>query len=115
MVAGRSFNLPRRFTDNANYDVEILPPNPKGPTMPQSLANVLIHIVFSTKHRQPFLKDESLRGQLHAYAITVLKSLDSPSLAINSVEDHIHILCNLSRTISIAELVEKLKTSTSKW
>jgi REP element-mobilizing transposase RayT len=83
--------------------------------MPQSLANVLIHLVFSTKHRQPFLKDESLRGELHAYAITVLKSLDSPSLAINSVEDHIHILCQLSRKIAIAELVETLKTSTSKW
>src|SRR5262245_3394237 len=83
--------------------------------MPQSLANVLIHVVFSTKNRQPFLKIESVRDELHAYTITVLKSLDSPSLAINSVEDHIHILCSLSRKISVAELVEKLKTSTSKW
>src|SRR5262245_7445352 len=84
-------------------------------SMPQSLANVLIHIVFSTKHRQHFLKNESLRNELHAYAITVLKSLDSPSLAINSVEDHLHILCQLSRKIAIAELIEELKTSTSKW
>ena len=83
--------------------------------MPQSLANVLIHIVFSTKHRQPFLKNDSLPNELHAYAITVLKSLECPSLAINSVEDHIHILCQLSRTITIADLVEQLKTSTSKW
>jgi REP element-mobilizing transposase RayT len=83
--------------------------------MPQSLANVLLHIVFSTKHRQPFLNDESIRNELHAYSLTVLKSLDSPSLAINSVADHIHILCNLSRKIAIADLVEELKTSTSKW
>ena len=83
--------------------------------MPQSLAKILVHIVFSTKHRQPFLKDESLRGELHAYAITVLKSRDSPSLAINTVEDHIHILCSLSRKITVADLVEQLKTSTSKW
>jgi REP-associated tyrosine transposase len=83
--------------------------------MPQSLANVLIHIVFSTKHRQPFLKDDNLRNELHAYLITVLKSVDCPSLAINSVEDHIHILCHLSRTITIAKLIEELKTSTSKW
>jgi putative transposase len=83
--------------------------------MPQSLANVLIHIVFSTKHRQPFLKNADLRNELHAYLITVLKSLDCPSLAINSVEDHIHILCHLSRKIAIAKLIEELKTSTSKW
>src|SRR5262245_65160107 len=83
--------------------------------MPQSLANVLIHVVFSTKNRQPFLKIESVRDELHAYTISVLKSLDSPSLAINSVEDHIHILCQLSRKIAIAELIEELKTSTSKW
>ena len=83
--------------------------------MPQSLANVLIHIVFSTKHRQPLLKDRSLRGELHAYVISVLKSLECPSLAVNSVEDHVHILCNLSRKITIAELVEAIKTSTSKW
>src|SRR5262245_28304397 len=83
--------------------------------MPQSLANVLLHIVFSTKHRQPLLKDKSIRGELHAYSITVLKSLDSPSLAINSVEDHIHVLCQLSRKITIADLIEDLKTSTSKW
>ena len=42
-------------------------------------------------------------------------ALDCPSIAINSVEDHIHILCQLSRKISIADLVEQLKTSTSKW
>ncbi len=83
--------------------------------MPQSLANVLIHIVFSTKHRQPFLKDKSIRNELHAYSLTVLQSLDSPSLAINSVADHIHILCNLSRKITIADLIQELKTSTSKW
>jgi len=40
--------------------------------MPQSLARVLVHIVFSTKNRQPFLKDQSIRGELHAYLITVL-------------------------------------------
>jgi putative transposase len=56
-----------------------------------------------------------LGSRPHAYAITVLKSLGCPSLAINSVEDCIHIFCQLSRKITIAELVEKLKTSTSKW
>ena len=83
--------------------------------MPQSLAKILVHIVFSTKHRQPFLKNEEIRGELHAYTIGVLRALESPSLAINSVEDHIHILCRLSRKIAVMKLIEEIKTSTSKW
>jgi len=83
--------------------------------MSQSLSKILVHIVFSTKHRKTFLKDEAVRGELHAYTIGVLKSLESPSLAINSVEDHIHILCVLSRKIAVMKLIEEIKTSTSKW
>ena len=83
--------------------------------MSQSLAKILVHIVFSTKNRQTFLQDEAIRGELHAYTIGVLKSLESPSIAINSVEDHIHILCLLSRKIAVMKLVEEIKTSTSKW
>jgi REP-associated tyrosine transposase len=83
--------------------------------MPQSLAKILIHIVFSTKHRVPLLKDYQIRSELHAYTIRVLRELESPSLAINSVEDHIHILCLLSRKIAVMKLIEEIKTSTSKW
>ena len=83
--------------------------------MPQSLARVLVHVVFSTKNREAFLLDAAVRGELHAYLVTVLDSLECPSLAINSVEDHIHILCALSRKIPIMKLIEEIKTSTSKW
>lgn len=83
--------------------------------MPQSLAKVLVHIVFSTKHREPILRDEGIRSELHAYTIGVLKSIESPSLAVNSVKDHIHILCLLSRKIAVMKLIEEVKTSTSKW
>ncbi|HEY2415768.1 MAG TPA: IS200/IS605 family transposase [Pirellulaceae bacterium] len=83
--------------------------------MPQSLARVLIHIVFSTKNREPLLRDKSIRGELHAYTLTILNSLECPSLEINSVADHIHILCVLSRKIALMNLIEGIKTSTSKW
>ena len=83
--------------------------------MPQSLSKVLVHIVFSTKHRKPFLQDPDIRGQLHAYAIGVLARLESPSIQMGSVEDHVHVLCLLSRKLSVAKLIEEIKTSTSKW
>src|SRR4051812_30707447 len=83
--------------------------------MAQSLAKILVHIVFSTKNRKPFLKDKAIRGELHGYTIGILKALECPSLEINSVEDHVHILCVLSRKIALMKLIEEVKTSTSRW
>jgi putative transposase len=81
--------------------------------MPQSLSNVLIHVVFSTKNRQPFLRKPEVREAMKRYLIGTLQNLQCPSLIVNVVEDHVHILCNLHRTVSIAKLVEDIKTSSS--
>ena len=83
--------------------------------MPQSLAKVYLHLVFSTKHRRPFLQDAVLRERLHAYLAGTCRNLDSPSLQVGGVEDHVHILCLLSRTHSVAETVRELKRESSKW
>jgi putative transposase len=58
--------------------------------MPQSLANIYIHLIFSTKERFPFLSRE-VRPDLHSYMATVLANLNSPAVLINSVTDHVHI------------------------
>jgi putative transposase len=83
--------------------------------MPQSLADLLIHIVFSTKNRVPFLKSVDVREHLNAYVVGALENLECPSLITRSVEDHIHVLCQLSRTMSIAQLVKEIKTTSSVW
>jgi putative transposase len=83
--------------------------------MPQSLANVVLHIIFSTKHRRPFLRSADLREKLDGYIVGTLRNLHCPSIITRSVSDHIHILCNLSRTITIAKLLEEVKTSSSEW
>jgi putative transposase len=82
--------------------------------MPQSLAKILIHLIYSTKNREPFLVEE-LRDELHRYTGGILKELGSPAILINSVEDHVHILFSLSRTESISHVVQETKTGTSKW
>jgi putative transposase len=81
--------------------------------MPQSLANVLVHIVFSTKHRHPFLRRKEARDVMTGYLIGTLNNMDCPPLQVGVVEDHVHVLCNLHRTVAIAKLVEELKTSSS--
>ena len=83
--------------------------------MPQSLANILIHVVFSTKHRRPWLKDVGVRHELHAYMTKTLQSLKCPPSACDGVEDHVHFLCQLSRKIKVMDLIEEVKTSSSKW
>lgn len=82
--------------------------------MPQSLARVHLHLVFSTKRREPWLRD-AVRGDLHAYMAATLKHAGCPVTAMNSVEDHIHLLIELSRTKAMSGVVEELKTTSSKW
>lgn len=82
--------------------------------MPQSLSRVLVHLVFSTKNRVPNLLP-AIRAELHPYLAVVLKNDNCPSLQVGGVEDHVHLLFALSRTRSIAQVVENVKTSSSKW
>lgn len=82
--------------------------------MPQSLANLYVHLIFSTKDRVPFLTNQ-VRPDLHAYMATVLANLNSPAVLINSVADHVHILFNMGRTVTLAQVVEDVKKSSSKW
>ncbi len=83
--------------------------------MPQSLVQVYVRIVFSTKDRAALLRDESVRVQMHRYLAGTCNSCGSPALEVGGVEDHFHILCRLGKTESIAGLVKKLKQSSSKW
>ena len=82
--------------------------------MSQSLANIIVHLVFSTKGRRQLLREEE-RGQLHAYITGILKNHDCPMIEINSVRDHMHILFNQSKNHAPAKIVENVKTSSSVW
>jgi len=83
--------------------------------MPQSLAQIYLHIVFSTKDRRPFLLDPGLREEVHKFLGGTCKQFDSPVLRVGGVEDHVHVFCRMGRTISVANLVKELKRESSKW
>ena len=82
--------------------------------MPQSLAKILVHLIFSTKNRERIL-DNTVRSELHKYLATILKEFDSPAILINSVEDHVHILFSHSKNHALIKIVEELKKNSSKW
>jgi len=83
--------------------------------MPQSLSNVLIHAVFSTKSRVPFLENRSLRLETHRYLGGVAKTLKCQPLIVGGVANHVHLLTTLARTVSIADFVKELKRVSSNW
>jgi putative transposase len=80
----------------------------------QSLAKNLIHLVFSTRNREPLLLD-ALHDSLCAYAAGILCRLDSPVIAINSWRDHVHVLFSLSKNQPLSQVVMEVKRATSKW
>ena len=83
--------------------------------MPQSLAKILVHTVFSTKERRPFLRDKALREELHRYLGGILSNLGCQPIIAGGVEDHVHLLCALSRTCEPAEMVKEAKRGSSLW
>ena len=82
--------------------------------MPQSLSQVIIHIVFSTKDRQPWL-DSAIRPRVHAYLATVCRDCKCEAYRVGGIADHVHIAAKLARTISPADLLEKIKKTSSAW
>lgn len=82
--------------------------------MAQSLSNILLHIVFSTKNRQPFI-DESIERELFKYVATVARTLHCPTHGIGAADDHIHIACSLARTMAVSQLIQEIKQDSSQW
>jgi REP element-mobilizing transposase RayT len=82
--------------------------------MPQSFASLHVHIVFSTKHRQPFL-DSELRPRLFEYVGGIARQHECALIAAGGTADHVHLLASLGRSISIADAVRVIKTNSSGW
>jgi len=82
--------------------------------MPQSLANVLVHLIFSTKNRHPLIRSD-VEDELYRYLVSVCRACDCPAHQVGGTENHVHIVCSLSRTTTVSKLIEEIKKSSSKW
>lgn len=82
--------------------------------MPQSLAQILAHLVFSTKNREAVIGDD-IRDELRAYIGGIVENHKGTLLSAGSVADHIHLLIAMPRTCAPADLVQEIKTGSSKW
>ena len=82
--------------------------------MSQSLCRTLVDLVFSTKNRTPLLRPQ-IHEPLRAYVGGILRNQQSPVLCVGPVPDHVHILFSQSKNFALADLVEEVKKSSSKW
>jgi len=82
--------------------------------MGQSLVQNYLHLIFSTKNRQPLIQKE-VEPELYAYLGGICNRLECQALKVGGYKDHIHILCQLSTKVPLTELIQKVKSHSSKW
>jgi len=82
--------------------------------MAQSLVKNYLHIVFSTKNREPLIHPP-YENELHGYLGGICKSMDCQPIKVGGYTDHVHILCMLSKKIALMKLIEEVKSNSSKW
>jgi REP element-mobilizing transposase RayT len=82
--------------------------------MSQSLANIIIHAVFSTKERQPWIQND-VEDELFKYISGISRDLESPIIICNGTQDHIHLLLRLGKTMSISKYISEVKSNSSRW
>ena len=82
--------------------------------MSQSLSNILVHIIFSTKLSKSFIA-QAIKKELYRYMASILKDCECSPIIIGGIEDHVHVLCKLSKTRSMSSVIEDVKKKSSKW
>lgn len=82
--------------------------------MGQSFVKNYMHIIFSTKHRQALIHPP-VESELHAYLGGICNRLECRAISVGGYTDHVHILCLLSKRVTMIKLVEELKSHSSKW
>ncbi len=83
--------------------------------MPQSLSKIIVHIIFSTKDRRPFLEDKNIRNEMYAYMASIFKRLADPAIIIGGAEDHVHILWIWPRNKDGSKIIGEVKRCSSIW
>ena len=82
--------------------------------MSQSLSKIYVHIIFSVKNREPLIQD-TIKDELFNYLGGICKNLECNPIQVGGYRDHVHILCILSKKVTLVKLLEDIKSSSSKW
>ncbi|MFM9959415.1 MAG: IS200/IS605 family transposase [Phycisphaerales bacterium] len=81
--------------------------------MGSTLCCHLVHIIFSTKNREPHITP-TIAVRLHAYLGSIARNRGCSAVAVGGIEDHVHLLIAVHPSIALADLVRDLKSNSSK-
>jgi len=82
--------------------------------MGQSYTNLIYHIAFATKDRQPLIVGER-RERLYEYLGGIIRNLGGISLGINGMSDHMHVLAKLRPDRALSDMLRDVKANSSGW
>lgn len=82
--------------------------------MGQSLHQLYVHLVFSTKNREPNILPRH-RKELFAYIAGTLNALGCRALIVGGMADHVHMLFCQEATRALSDIVREIKTATTRW
>jgi REP element-mobilizing transposase RayT len=82
--------------------------------MPSTYTNLVYHIVFSTKNRQPLITDE-FKEELYRYIGGIIRAEGGVQIEIGGVADHVHILAKFKPSIAVSDMLRLIKANSSKW
>ena len=82
--------------------------------MPQSFGSIQMHLIFSTKSREPSIVP-TIADRLYDYLGGTLRGNKCSSIAIGGIAGHVHLLVSMSRELSASQLVRVLKSNSSRW
>ncbi|PYX19102.1 MAG: IS200/IS605 family transposase [Acidobacteria bacterium] len=83
-------------------------------TLPQTCGNIVAHLIFSTKGREPLIRPE-IRADLFAYLGGIIREMRGTALIINGTADHVHVLARIRPAHSAAQIARVIKTNSSRW
>ena len=82
--------------------------------MAHTATNVLIHFIFSTRHRAPMITSE-IEADVHSYLGGIVREIGGVALCINGTADHLHLLIRMPSIHSSAEVIRLVKSNSSRW
>ena len=82
--------------------------------MASTLTNLLFHIIYSTKDREPLIRT-GFRDELEKYIAGIVRNEGGVLLGVGGMPDHIHLITKFKPDRSVAEMVRLIKANSSKW
>src|ERR1051326_20763 len=82
--------------------------------MSHPFTQINVHLIFSTKNREPWLTKD-IRPRVFAYLAQVARKRGGEMVLAGGFSEHVHMLFELDPSVTLADLVRDIKANGSRW